>query len=160
MATDRQVAANRANAQLSAGPRTVQGKAVVKWNSLNHGLTASELLLPGEDAAALSELAQGLYDELQPRSQLAASLLDKFIAILWRSRRVYGAEQKIWKWQSDNILSTTNFADLDIVRYEAHLMRMLFHTLHEFQRIQLMDLGQSVPPSVSIDINVNSQEGS
>ncbi|MDB5308920.1 MAG: hypothetical protein JWO38_6065, partial [Gemmataceae bacterium] len=37
MATDRQLAANRANATHSTGPRTPDGKAAARRNRLAHG---------------------------------------------------------------------------------------------------------------------------
>ncbi len=37
MSTDKQVAANRRNAQLSTGPKTPEGKETSKWNTLRHG---------------------------------------------------------------------------------------------------------------------------
>ena len=40
MASERQRAANRRNAQRSTGPRTASGKAVSRRNALRHGLSA------------------------------------------------------------------------------------------------------------------------
>jgi len=40
MATDRQIAANRKNAQKSTGPKTPEGRAAVRLNGVKHGLTA------------------------------------------------------------------------------------------------------------------------
>ena len=50
MATAAQIAANRANAQKSTGPRTVAGKQRSRMAALEHGLTAATLVLPHEDA--------------------------------------------------------------------------------------------------------------
>jgi hypothetical protein len=56
MATDRQIAANRLNAQKSTGPKTPEGRATVRLNSLTHGLTAKTLVLPGESEEDFEEL--------------------------------------------------------------------------------------------------------
>ncbi len=48
MTTARQIAANCRNAQKSTGPKTPNGKAITKMNALRHGLTAQEILIPGE----------------------------------------------------------------------------------------------------------------
>lgn len=48
MATDKQIAANRANALLSTGPRTYSGRESSKLNALRHGLTAKTLILAHE----------------------------------------------------------------------------------------------------------------
>jgi hypothetical protein len=39
MASDKQIAANRANAKKSGGPNTVTGKAQARFNALRHGLS-------------------------------------------------------------------------------------------------------------------------
>src|SRR5258705_7346595 len=45
-----QIAANRANAKLSTGPRSDQGKAVSRLNGVTHGMTCHlPVVLPGED---------------------------------------------------------------------------------------------------------------
>ena len=49
MASEAQIAANRANAQRSTGPRSEEGKARVAQNGLKHGLCSTRVLLPGED---------------------------------------------------------------------------------------------------------------
>lgn len=55
MASAKKTAANRANAQVSSGPKTAQGKARVARNALRHGLSA----LVASDPA-LSKVADAL----------------------------------------------------------------------------------------------------
>lgn len=59
MATDRQIAANRANAQRSTGPRTALGKMKSSRNALRHGLS---LPLPADlaNAANIDAIARRL----------------------------------------------------------------------------------------------------
>jgi hypothetical protein len=45
MATERQIAANRINAGLSTGPRTVEGKSTVSRNAWKHGMAADSALV-------------------------------------------------------------------------------------------------------------------
>jgi uncharacterized protein YchJ len=56
MATSAQISANQANAHLSTGPRTPEGKAVSSQNSMRHGFAAQTVLLPGEDPAEYTQL--------------------------------------------------------------------------------------------------------
>src|SRR2546428_11334331 len=48
MSTDRQIEANRLNAQHSTGPSTPEGRAAVRLNGLKYGLYAETLILPRE----------------------------------------------------------------------------------------------------------------
>ena len=45
MASSRQIAANRANAKRSTGPKTEQGKARSRMNAWKHGLTAEDIVI-------------------------------------------------------------------------------------------------------------------
>jgi hypothetical protein len=60
MTTTKRMAANRRNAQKSTGPKTPEGKAVVRLNAMKHGLLSREVLLPDEDEATLVELGKRL----------------------------------------------------------------------------------------------------
>ena len=50
MATEKQINANRQNAQKSTGPKTAEGKAAVSQNAVKHGLFAQSLIY-GENEA-------------------------------------------------------------------------------------------------------------
>ena len=50
--------ANRANAAKSTGPKTSEGKAIVRANAVSHGLTATTVLMEGEDAAEINTLTE------------------------------------------------------------------------------------------------------
>jgi hypothetical protein len=50
MASQQQIDANRRNSQKSTGPKTPEGRAAVRLNGVKHGLTASTLVLKGEEA--------------------------------------------------------------------------------------------------------------
>ncbi len=64
MTSDKQLRANQRNALKSTGPRTPEGKAAIRRNALKHGLLSQEVLLPGEDEAALKDLGDTLRNEL------------------------------------------------------------------------------------------------
>ena len=63
MATERQIAANRANAKKSTGPKSRAGKARTSGNSRQHGL-AARTTLDQERLEAVQQLAQEIADSL------------------------------------------------------------------------------------------------
>ena len=99
MTSDRQLRANRQNALKSTGPKTPDGKAAVRHNALKHGLLSQEILVPGEDGAALEELGENLRAELEPVGALENLLVDQIIAAYWRLRRLGRVEAGIFAWQ-------------------------------------------------------------
>jgi hypothetical protein len=52
LASDRQIAANRAIAQKSTGPKTAAGKLISAQNARRHGLSSPSLLTPTSSAKA------------------------------------------------------------------------------------------------------------
>ena len=52
MATERQIAANRANSKKSTGPKTYRGKARSAMNATTHGLTSKTIAMLHEDSIA------------------------------------------------------------------------------------------------------------
>jgi hypothetical protein len=88
MASDRQIEANRRNAQLSTGPRTDEGKAKSSGNAMRHGPTAQTAFLPGEDEEEFASLRQKLIAALDPRDALEFELAERNISVFWRLRRV------------------------------------------------------------------------
>jgi hypothetical protein len=99
MASDKQIRANRRNAQKSTGPNTPEGKDAVRLNATKHGLRSQEVLLPGEDEEGLKELDENLRAELQPVGELENLLVDGIIAAHWRLRRFRRVETGIFAWQ-------------------------------------------------------------
>lgn len=85
--TPRKAAANRRNAKKSTGPKTAKGKAASRCNALKHGLTAREVLIPGEDETELASFAASLRDHVAPAGPLEELLADRVISLGWRLRR-------------------------------------------------------------------------
>ena len=85
-----QLEANRQNAKHSTGPLSSEGKNISSLNSLKHGIFAKDLLAQENEDAALSyqELKEGIFESLQPRNQLQATLAEKIAVDFWRLRKV------------------------------------------------------------------------
>jgi hypothetical protein len=93
----KQLAANQRNAALSTGPKSEEGKEVVKRNALKHGLLAKEALLPGEDADSFEELSERLYADLRPEGAIETALVERIVGGLWRLRRLQRVEAGIFE---------------------------------------------------------------
>jgi hypothetical protein len=96
MATDRQIAANRANAQKSTGPRTAAGKTTSSANAIKSGIYARSNLIPGEDPAEYEALRQEHYDHFAPANLDERDLLDLMIKYKWQLRRLQNCYDQMW----------------------------------------------------------------
>ncbi len=98
MATERQIAANRLNAQRCTGPKTTEGKEAVGRNAVTHGLTSYSGLLPGEKLDDFSDLRARVLAELAPDSAIEIELAERIASLLWRLRRVPAFEAALLAW--------------------------------------------------------------
>ena len=69
--TEKQAAANKANAQKSTGPTTPEGKAASRANAYKHGMASEVLVLPTENVDAFAAEERVWIDELAPDGGLA-----------------------------------------------------------------------------------------
>jgi hypothetical protein len=175
MPSQKQLTANRQNAQKSTGPTTTTGKAVVAMNALQHGLLSQHVCLPDEEEAALIALGKKLRHALQPVGELELVLVDRIVTALWRLRRVVTMETDVIEHyrnlermsQRAGTLGEAMLHDHGdrfsrILRYEITYERSLYKALHELQRLQAARTGEAVPlPAVGeldMAITVNGQE--
>ncbi len=95
MTSNAQVRANQQNAQKSTGPKSLDGKQKVGSNRITHGILSTKLLLAGEDIQDYQALLGDLQVQLRPVGVLELSLVEKVAVILWRQRRLVGAETAV-----------------------------------------------------------------
>jgi hypothetical protein len=92
MASEKQVEANTQNAQLSTGPLSSEGKAVVSRNAVKHGIFAKDLVINAgdgrEDALEYHELLAELKKDLVPVGRMEMMLVEKIAVNYWRLRRL------------------------------------------------------------------------
>src|SRR5690349_24213647 len=74
--SEAKLAANRANAQLSTGPKTGEGKVSVSLNAVKTALTGRTVLLPSDDAAEYERHIRAYEDELKPVGQRESDLVN------------------------------------------------------------------------------------
>jgi hypothetical protein len=94
----RRLAARRANAQQCTGPRTPEGKAVVRFNALKHGFFAADVVNPVLDGPArvdeFNSILEALLEDFQPQSARERILVDEVAACCWRIRRLLRYESR------------------------------------------------------------------
>jgi hypothetical protein len=95
MATEAQIAANRANAQLSTGPRTAEGKARTAQNSVSSGLFAARDYVRPEEAGEYYQLHETLWKELHPATLMENIQAAEIITASWRLHRCAGLEEAL-----------------------------------------------------------------
>ena len=107
MATPAQLTANRANAQRSTGPRSVEGKSVSRFNALKHGVDAASITLPGEDPNAYQSLADA-YDETYPtETVIQRFLIDSLVRADWHKKRLQRLEADLIRKALDDTPGAT-----------------------------------------------------
>jgi hypothetical protein len=88
MTTDKQIEANRRNAQTSTGPRTEDGVLACKGNAIRHGLRSLQTVVPGEDPGEWEAHLAAVVADLSPQGAVETALAEQVAAKLWRLGRV------------------------------------------------------------------------
>jgi hypothetical protein len=78
--------------QRAGGPRTTQGKARSRQNSLSHGIFAKTVILRDESEAEFDALLNGLREHFQPVGTFEDGLVESLAVTRWRQRRLLVAE--------------------------------------------------------------------
>ena len=90
--SSRQLAARRANALKSTGPRTSSGKEIARLNAIKHGFFSCDVVnavLDGPDRVEeFTTLLDALLEEYDPQSVRERILIDEVAACCWRIRRL------------------------------------------------------------------------
>lgn len=96
MSTLAQQNANQANALLSTGPRTPEGKAHSARNARVHGLCGKDLLIGPEEQPEFDRMIAGYYTELDPAGDVEQTLFDEVVGAAWQLRRVRRMETALY----------------------------------------------------------------
>jgi len=106
MASEKQEQANARNAQLSTGPISTEGKAVVARNAVKHGIFAKDLVINAgdgrEDELEYHELLAELKKDLTPVGRMEMMLVEKIAVNYWRLRRLVRYETGAIRKQLDD----------------------------------------------------------
>ena len=121
----------------ATGPRTPEGKAASSRNSLRHGLTAAELILPGEDPADYQALHAALMEAHHPAEGLETVLLDQIAQSTWRLNRARRIEREALEQDLTTPENTTTTTRLDkILRYMTAIEREFHRAIAQLLTLQ------------------------
>ena len=81
------IAANRANALKSTGPKTEEGKKHSALNATRHGLTGQVVVMPSDDLNAYSDFLKSFQDDLNPGGALERQFVQQLADCSWRLNR-------------------------------------------------------------------------
>jgi hypothetical protein len=101
--------ANAANAQLSTGPKSPEGKASSSQNARKHGLTAETVVLPNESEEEYQAELQEYFDHFAPANKPEADLVLQLASAHWRIARYTRIE--------------TDLLGLEMERQREHLVK-------------------------------------
>jgi hypothetical protein len=93
--SEKRLAANRANAKRSTGPRTESGRSMVSLNAVRHGLAGRAAVLPHEDLAAHAAFCHQLIAEFAPANAIERTLAEAIANDLWRLNRAGAIENNM-----------------------------------------------------------------
>ncbi|MGH9632315.1 MAG: hypothetical protein ACRD7E_28760 [Bryobacteraceae bacterium] len=131
MSTEAQILANQANAQLSSGPRTEEGKERSRYNSVTHGLRSQAAILPGEDPEEFASLKAALYEDCRPEGAREQFCVDQMALSQWRLRRVAKLEESAFAGETPDPKQLSL-----VIRYETSLTRAYYKASKELEHLQ------------------------
>ena len=95
MTSHKQIVANQNNALKSTGPRTVEGKAIVKQNALKHGILGKQIILQEESKKEFEVLKMEFYAQFRPKGVLENLFFERALTAAWRLSRVMRMESML-----------------------------------------------------------------
>src|SRR5262245_17398499 len=91
--SDKQLAANRANALKSTGPRDTSS---TRFNACTHGLRAEHAVLPGESEEAFQARMEKWMSEWNPEGDRQRFLVERAVIASWRMDRAVAVEEAMY----------------------------------------------------------------
>jgi len=96
--SDKQLAANRANAKKSTGPRTPKGKEVSVMNGFVHGLTGLATVMTDEDRVTQIGFLKPLIEDLNPTGPMETQLARGVALDQFRLNKIKTIEDNMLAW--------------------------------------------------------------
>ncbi len=94
-ATAAQIAASQANAKLSTGPATAEGKQRSAANATTHGATSKKALMPWESLEEYQAFSESVFRDYRPANEHEKLLAKMVVDTTWRYKRIIAAEDLV-----------------------------------------------------------------
>jgi hypothetical protein len=136
MSSQRRQEANQANARLSTGPQTPEGKARSSQNARKHGLSAREVVIAPQDREEFEDFLAAHQDDLQPQGILEQDLFNQLVLAAWNLQRISRLEAGL---AQDGDPLTTDSAEAAVqrlARYHTRAERTFYRSLRELRALQ------------------------
>ena len=126
--------ANRANSQLSTGPRTPEGRAKSSRNAVTTALTGRTVLLPTDDVDLYERHLDSFFQEFDPIGVRETALVQSLADHAWRLERIVGLEMAIYsngygqlaeKYAHESAAAQKRLIELDITLIHERQLRNL-----------------------------------
>jgi hypothetical protein len=141
MASQKQVDANRKNAQSSTGPRTIEGKSKSRLNALRDGLTGQMLTLSAEDLPIFEKLKSEMIADFNPKTITETKLAHAIAWDTWRLDHLRAIEMNMYSAgqaeaentseDHDNANANLDYAFADVRTFRAEASRLELMSLYE-----------------------------
>ena len=139
------LAANRANAQLSTGPKTPDGKARVAKNALRHGLTSKDLIVAEDEREEFDSLRAGLLAEVSPETTLETLLFEQLLQAAWNLRRIRRLEAQLYDGVTDPLADGALETKINtLARHQARHERSFHRALRELKALRTQHVAAAV----------------
>ena len=131
MATEKQIAANRANAQKSTGPRTEEGKSRTRMNALRDGFTGQVITLSAEDLPVFEKFKSDLIKDLAPKTTMELSLADAIAWDTWRLNHLRAVEMNMYALGSSDAETVIDTAMSAAATFEKEANKFALMSIYE-----------------------------
>ena len=152
-------------APAATGPRTEPGKQVSAQNAIKFGFFSPKALLPGESWEEFAAFHTELVEQLCPRNRFEEHVVDQYVALAWRIKRLPEIESGVFtrygvsiqgnqcgsafamvaNVQTDNILG-------QLARYEATLRKNAFKYLDLLRNLRKSGVGVGSSPVIEAQV--------
>ena len=96
MISEKQLEANRRNAQRSTGPKTEEGKKVAALNARRHHLTGQVTTMTEADRIMHDAFSAAIVENLAPEGAMETQLAQRIATDSWRLNRISAVEDNLY----------------------------------------------------------------